>query len=76
MKNLTIRVLLFITAIIGAAFSFWYLIDHQMYLPQLTYVGKYARFLNHGLFIIALVLLIFYKDCKLIFAINCAVCHI
>lgn len=59
MKNNSIRVLLIITAIIGASFSFGYLIDHQMYLPQLTEVGKYARFINHGLFIISLVLLIF-----------------
>lgn len=59
MKNFTIRVLLLITATVGIAFSFWYLIDHQMYMPQLTDISKYARFINHGLFIFALFLLIY-----------------
>jgi|SRR5690554_2352606 len=59
MKRFTLRLLLIISAIIGAIFSFWYLIDHQIYMPQLSDISIYTRFINHGLFIVSLFLLLF-----------------
>lgn len=59
MKSITIHILLFISAIIGASFSFWYLIDHHIYHPQLSSIAPYVYFLNHGLFILALLLMIY-----------------
>lgn len=53
------RVLIFITAGIGALFSFWYLIDHQIYEPQLSEIAKIAIFVNHGLFGFSLIIMLY-----------------
>ncbi len=49
-----LRFLLFISALIGAIFSFWYLVYRPLQSNELTNIEQYAKPINHVLFFISL----------------------
>jgi len=59
MKKTHLHVFLFLSALIGASFSFWYLINRPFNSNQLTDIESYASIINHGLFSISLFLMLY-----------------
>ncbi len=59
MRKIYPRVFLFLSAFIGALFSFFFLIDRPIHINQITSIEHYASYINSVLFFISLFLMVY-----------------